>query len=60
VTEEVLEQLLFRAAHGIVNALVTYPGPLRVALLPSVVRMMLGAFLEDVASQGDAGQSKAT
>jgi hypothetical protein len=40
---------LFRAAHPIVNILAPYPAEQRVALLPSVVRFMLAAFLEEIA-----------
>jgi hypothetical protein len=51
VTDKALEEILFRAAHGVVQSLATYPGPQRVALLPSVVRMLLATFLEDVAKE---------
>ena len=49
VTDTAIEQILFRAAHGVVQSLATYPGPQRVAMLPGVVRMLLATFLEDVA-----------
>jgi len=52
VTDKALEEILFRAAHGVVQSLAPYPGEQRVALLPSVVRMLLATFLEDVASAG--------
>ncbi len=54
VTAKALEEILFRAAHGVVQSLAPYPGEQRVALLPSVVRMLLATFLEDVASAGRA------
>ena len=41
--------LIFRAAHGVVQSLAPYAGEQRVALLPSVVRMLLATFLEEVA-----------
>ncbi len=52
VTDKALEEILFRAAHGVVQSLAPYPGEQRVVLLPSVVRMPLATFLEDVASAG--------
>jgi hypothetical protein len=51
VIDKALEEILFRAAHGILQGLAPYPGPQRVALLPSVVRMLLATFLEDVAKE---------
>jgi hypothetical protein len=48
VTDKALEEILFRAAHGVVQSLAPYPREQRVALLPSVVRMLLATFLEDV------------
>ena len=51
VIDRALEEILFRAAHGILQGLAPYPGPQRVALLPSVVRMLLATFLEDVAKE---------
>ena len=55
VTDKALEEIIFRAAHGVVQSLAPYPGEQRVALLPSVVRVLLTTFLEDVA--GRAGSS---
>jgi hypothetical protein len=49
VTDQALEQILFRASHGVLQSLAPYPREQRVALLPSVVRVLLAAFLEDVA-----------
>ena len=49
VTHKALEEIIFRAAHGVEQSLAPYPGPQRVALLPSVVRMLLTTFLEEVA-----------
>ncbi len=48
VTDKALEEILFRAAHGVVQSLEPYPGEQRVALLPSVARMLLATFLEHV------------
>jgi len=41
VTDEVLEEILFRAAHGVVQSLAIYSGPQRVAMLPGLVRILL-------------------
>jgi hypothetical protein len=49
VTDKVLEEIIFRAEHGVVQSLAPYPGPQRIGMLPSVVRMLLGTFLEEVA-----------
>jgi hypothetical protein len=49
VTDKALEEITFRAAHGVGQSLAPYPGEQRVALLPSVVRMLLAAFLEETA-----------
>jgi len=49
VTDKALEEILFRAAHEVIQSLAPYPGPQRVALLPSVVRMLPASFLEEVA-----------
>ena len=49
VSDQALEAILFRAAHPVVNILAPYPAEQRAALLPNVVRMMLAAFLEEVA-----------
>lgn len=48
-----------RAAHGVVQSLATYSGPQRVAMLPSVVRLLLATFLEEAAGADgspDAGR----
>ena len=58
VSTEVLEQILFRAAHGIVESLAPYPGEERVALLPRVVRSLLASFLETVAGADGAGRTR--
>jgi hypothetical protein len=50
MTDRALEEILFRAAHGVVQSLATYTRDQRAALLPSLVRMLLATFLEDVAS----------
>ncbi len=49
VTEQALEGILFRAAHPIGNSLAPYPTDQRAALLPSIVGIMLAAFLEETA-----------
>jgi len=51
VTDQALEAILFRAAHPVVNSLAPYPAEQRAALVPNVVRVMLAAFLEDVAGR---------
>ena len=51
VTDKALEEIIFRAEHGVVQSLAPYPRAQRVAMLPSVVRMMLVTFLEDVAGR---------
>jgi len=45
VTDKALEEIIFRASHGVLQSLATYSGPQRVAMLPSVVRMLLSTFL---------------
>jgi len=52
VTDQALEGILFRAAHPIVNILAPYPADQRAALLPSVARIMLAAFLEETNRDG--------
>jgi len=49
VTDKALEEIIFRAAHGVVQSLAPYPAAQRVALLPSVVCMLLTTFLEAAA-----------
>ena len=53
VTDKALEQIIFRAALGITQSLAPYPAAQRVALMPSVVRFMLAAFLEETAREGE-------
>ena len=48
VTDKVLEEIIFRAEHGVLQSLAPYPRAQRVALLPSVVRMLLTAFIEEL------------
>ena len=50
VTAQALEQIVSRAAQPVVHSLAPYPAEQRAALLPSIVRLLVGAFLEDVAS----------
>ena len=54
VTDKVLEEIVFRAEHGVLQSLTPYPRAQRIALLPSVVRMLLTTFLEELASVGGA------
>jgi hypothetical protein len=57
VTDKVLEEIIFRAEHGILQSLAPYPRAQRVALLPSVVRMRLITFIEEtVASRQNRAQ----
>jgi len=51
VTDKALEVMLFGAALGVVQSLAPYPGEQRVALLPSVVRVLLAVFLEELAGR---------
>jgi len=48
LSEQALEAIIFRAAHPIVNSVATYSAEQRAALLPSIVRFMLAAFLEEI------------
>ncbi len=48
VTDKALEEIVFRAEHGVVQSLAPYPRAQRIALLPSVVRMLLTTFLEEL------------
>jgi hypothetical protein len=54
VTDKALEQIVFRAAHSVVHSLSPYPAAQRAALLPNVVRLLLAAFLEDLAGAADS------
>ncbi len=49
VTDKALEEIIFLAAHGVMESLAPYPRAQRVALLPSVVRMLLTTFIEELA-----------
>jgi hypothetical protein len=51
VTDKALEEIVFRAEHGVLQSLAPYARAQRVALRPSVVRMLLTAFLEEVAGR---------
>ena len=50
VTDQALEEIIFRGAHPVVHGLAPYPAEQRAAMLPNVVRVMLAAFLENVTS----------
>ena len=56
VGDKALEEIIFRAAHGVVQSIAKYPGPQRVAMLPSVVRMLLATFLEEIAATDQANR----
>jgi hypothetical protein len=56
VSDQALEGIIFRAAHPVVDSLAPYPTEQRAALLPSVVRMLLATFLEDVAGADGSAQ----
>ena len=58
VTDKALEEILFRASHGVVQSLAPYPAAQRVALLPNVVRVLLTTFLEDVAGADGVGRAQ--
>jgi len=53
---KLLEGILFRAAHPIVSILAPYPADQRAALLPNIVRIMLAAFLEELAGKNIGGR----
>jgi hypothetical protein len=48
VTDKAPEEIIFRAAHGVVQSLAPVSRPQRIAMLPSVGRMLLTTFLEEV------------
>ena len=58
-TETGIDQILFRGSHDIMRPLASYPSSVVHALMPSVVRFMLQAFLEidatEVAIAGGEG-----
>src|SRR5262249_19549636 len=45
-TEKAIDEILFRGSHDIMRPLASYPSSAVHALMPSVVRFMLQAFLE--------------
>src|SRR5215510_417911 len=45
-TETAVDEILFRGSHDIMRPLASYPSSVVHALMPSVVRFMLQAFLE--------------
>ena len=57
MTDKALEEIIFRAEHGVVQSLAPYPRAHRVALLPSVVRILV-TFLEDVAGAARSRQDE--
>ena len=50
--------LLFRASHGVLQSLAPYPAAQRVALLPTVLRLLLAAFIEEIAATDQANLSR--
>jgi len=56
VTDKALEEIVFRAEHGVLQSLAPYPRTQRVALLPSVVRMLLTTFLEELGRSDSASR----
>jgi hypothetical protein len=55
-TEKGIDQILFRGSHDIMRPLASYPSSVVNALMPSVVRFMLQAFLEiDATEEAVAG-----
>jgi hypothetical protein len=58
VSDQALEGIIFRAAHPAVDRLGPYPAAQRAAPLPSVVRLLLAAFLEDVAGTDGTKEGK--
>ena len=58
VSDQALEGIIFRAEHGVLQSLAPFPRAQRAALLPSVVRLLLASFLEDVAGAGGAGHAQ--
>ena len=58
VTEKALEEIIFRGAQPLVHSLAPYPAEQRAALLPNVVRLMLTAFLEDVAGADGSAHAR--
>ncbi len=57
MTDKALEAIIFRAAHSVVHSLAPYPAAQRAALLPNVVRLLLAAFLEDVAGAASSPEA---
>src|SRR5215467_8231237 len=61
VTKKVTDDILFRGAHEIIQALGQEPRDTRVLLWPSTVRLMLATFLEiDATEQPLAGSGEPT
>ncbi len=61
VTKKVTDDILFRGAHEIIQALGQEPRDTRVLLWPSTVRLMLATFLEiDATEQPLAGGGEST
>jgi hypothetical protein len=57
VSAQALERVIFRAATPIADRLAPFSAARRGALLPGIVRVLLAAFLEAVASSTEEGES---
>jgi hypothetical protein len=58
VGDKALEEILFRASHGVLQSLAPHPRAQRVALLRSVVRILLVTFIETVAGRDDSEHAR--
>jgi hypothetical protein len=54
VIDKALEEIIFRGSQGVLGSLRPYSREQRVALLPSVVRLLLTAFVEEVTGRDGA------
>jgi hypothetical protein len=51
VTDKALEEIIFRASHGVLQSLARYSRGQRLALQPNIVRLLPTAFLEHMPKQ---------
>ena len=54
VTEKALEEVIFRGSQGVLGSLRPFSREQRIALLPSIVRLLLATFLEQVVGADDS------
>src|SRR5262245_60189211 len=54
VSDKALDEILYRAAHGVLQVIEPHPWDLRVAMLPSIVRILLSTFLQEIAIADEA------